>query len=39
MRPYLDVAEPSFVSYDHYQFAKRGDDRGCFLNRMTIRRP
>ena len=38
LRQYIDVVKPSLVSYDHYQFAKSGDNPDYFLNLMMIRR-
>ena len=38
LRQYIDVVKPSLVSYDHYQFAKQGDNADYFLNLMMIRR-
>jgi hypothetical protein len=38
LRQYVNVVKPSLVSYDHYQFAKQGDNADYFLNLMMIRR-
>jgi hypothetical protein len=37
LRQYIDVVKPSLVSYDHYQFAKQGDNPDYFLNLAMIR--
>jgi hypothetical protein len=37
LRQYIDVVQPSLVSYDHYQFAKGGDNPDYFLNLTMIR--
>lgn len=37
LRQYIEVVKPSLVSYDHYQFAKSGDNPDYFLNLMMIR--
>jgi hypothetical protein len=38
LRQYVEVVKPSLISYDHYQFAKGGDNPDYFLNLMMIRR-
>jgi len=38
LQQYIDVVKPSLLSYDHYQFAKQGDNPDYFLNLMMIRR-
>jgi hypothetical protein len=38
LRQYIDVVKPALISYDHYQFAKGGDNPDYFLNLMMIRR-
>ena len=38
LRQYVQTVRPSLVSYDHYQFAKGGDNGGYFLNLAIIRR-
>jgi hypothetical protein len=38
LRQYIDLVKPSLMSYDHYQFALRGDNPDYFLNPMMIRR-
>ncbi len=37
LRQYLDVVKPALVSYDHYQFAKAGDNDQYFLNLAMVR--
>lgn len=37
LRQYLEVVKPSLVSYDHYQFAKAGDNEQYFLNLAMVR--
>ena len=37
LRQYINVVKPSLVSYDHYQFAKQGDNPDYFLNLAMIR--
>jgi hypothetical protein len=37
LRQYLDVVKASLVSYDHYQFAKAGDNEQYFLNLAMVR--
>lgn len=38
LRLYREIVKPSLVSYDHYQFAKGGDNPDYFLNLAMIRR-
>jgi len=38
LRQYVEIVKPSLVSYDHYQFAKGGDNPDYFLNLAMIRR-
>ena len=38
LRQYIQIVKPSLVSYDHYQFAKGGDNPDYFLNLAMIRR-
>ena len=38
LRRYVDIVHPSLISYDHYQFAKFGDQPDYFLNLAMIRR-
>lgn len=38
LRQYLQIVKPSLVSYDHYQFAKGGDNPDYFLNLAMVRR-
>ncbi len=37
LRQYLEIVRPALVSYDHYQFAKNGDNGQYFLNLAMIR--
>ncbi len=37
LRQYLEIVHPDLISYDHYQFAKRGDTPDYFLNLALIR--
>lgn len=37
VRQYIDIVKPSLISYDHYQFAARGDMEQYFLNLALIR--
>ncbi len=37
LRQFREIVSPSLVSYDHYQFAKAGDNAGYFLNLAMIR--
>jgi hypothetical protein len=37
LRQYVEIVNPSLVSYDHYQFATGGDLDGYFLNLAMIR--
>jgi hypothetical protein len=38
LRAYVQIVKPALLSYDHYQFAKRGDNPDYFLNLAMIRR-
>ena len=39
LRQYVDIVKPGLISYDHYQFAVKGDnDQDYFLNLAMIRR-
>lgn len=38
LRQYVDLVKPDLISYDHYQFATRGDNDQYFLNLALIRR-
>ncbi len=38
LKQYLQIVKPSLVSYDHYQFAKGGDNPDYFLNLAMVRR-
>jgi hypothetical protein len=38
LRQYVDIVKPDLISYDHYQFATRGDTPQYFLNLSLIRR-
>ena len=35
---YVEIVKPALISYDHYQFAAKGDLDGYFLNLAMIRR-
>ncbi|MBM3880039.1 MAG: hypothetical protein FJ387_10020 [Verrucomicrobia bacterium] len=37
LRQYVDTVRPALISYDHYQFATRGDNGQYFLNLALIR--
>ncbi len=37
LRQYMEIVRPALVSYDHYQFAKNGDNGQYFLNLAMIR--
>jgi hypothetical protein len=37
LRQFLDVVKPSLLSWDHYQFAKAGDNGEYFLNLALVR--
>lgn len=37
LRQFVEVAKPSLISYDHYQFAANGDSAQYFLNLSLIR--
>ncbi len=37
LRQYVDIVRPALISYDHYQFAKNGDNGQYFLNLAMIR--
>jgi hypothetical protein len=37
LREFIDLAEPSLLSYDHYQFAVGGDNPEYFLNLALVR--
>ena len=37
LQQYLEIVHPDLISYDHYQFAKRGDTPDYFLNLALIR--
>lgn len=37
LRQYVDIVRPELISYDHYQFAKNGDNGQYFLNLAMIR--
>jgi len=38
LRQYVQTVQPALISYDHYQFAKDGDNGEYFLNLAMIRR-
>lgn len=38
LRQYVDTVKPALISYDHYQFAVRGDMPDYFLNLALVRR-
>jgi len=38
LRQYVEIVKPDLISYDHYQFADKGDLGGYFLNLAMIRR-
>jgi hypothetical protein len=38
LRQFVDTVKPALISYDHYQFATRGDTDEYFLNLALIRR-
>ena len=37
LRKYVQIVQPSLISYDHYQFTKAGDNPQYFLNLEMIR--
>lgn len=37
LRQYLETVKPALISYDHYQFATKGDSPDYFLNLALIR--
>lgn len=37
LRQYVEIVRPALISYDHYQFAKAGDNGQYFLNLALIR--
>lgn len=37
LQQYVDVVKPDLISFDHYQFSKRGDNDQYFLNLAMIR--
>jgi hypothetical protein len=38
LRQYVHIVKPALISYDHYQFAVKGDNPDYFLNLAMIRR-